>query len=61
MPSLYVELIPALVPVIQARGADAGEAGGEKRARAGGRVGEGKAAEETGPRAAADSPKAAGR
>lgn len=50
-----------LPSVFQARGADAGEAGGEKRARAGRRVGAGEAAEETGPRAAADSPKVTGR
>lgn len=53
--------MPALLSTFQAGGTDAGEAGGEKTARAGRGVGEGKAAEETGPRAAADSPKAAGR
>lgn len=52
--------MPVSASVFQARGADAGEAGGEKRARAGGRAREGEAAEETGPRAAADTPKAAG-
>lgn len=45
---------------IQARGADAGEAGGEKRARAGRRGGEGEEQEEDRPRAAADPPKIAG-
>lgn len=47
--------------VFQARGADADEAGGEKRARAGRGGGEGKAEEEAGPRAAADPPKTSGR
>lgn len=46
--------------LFQARGADAGEAGREKGARAGGRGREGEAAEEAGPRAAADPPKNSG-